>query len=455
MHRSGGGWTQGNTVSFLDLMFEDNIQRSVEKSIEENKPDVVGISVRNIDNNNVENPRSFFRDVQELSVMIRKKTQAKIVLGGAAILIMPEQFLRLTDADAAILGNGEFVFPKLLTAIQQGKGFKEVTGIGWLENDIYKRNDPFVEQSKTLSDCLVPDFFRWINVKEYLSKFSTVPVQTKRGCPYKCIYCTYSIGEGQNYQLCKPESVVREIKKLACRGLRDIEFVDNVFNSPYEHAMEICSRLASARLAVHLQTMEINPKFVDDTLLTAMEEAGFVGIGVTAESADDLVIESLGKDYTAEDVRRAAGIINRHKIPCFWMFLLAGPGENNETIERTLDFARNFIRPCDTVCFTDAIRIYPGTPLENVARGQGILNVPAGEMMEPVFYFSPQLKRQWLYKKLEEAIKANLNFIDSQSFSLPALAVVQRLAYYLGIKQPIWKHTRFLRRGMQLLGAYK
>ena len=99
------------------------------------------------------------------------------------------------------------------------------------------------------------------------------------------------------------------VRRLRRAGLRDIEFVDNVFNSPYEHAASICEALAAARTGGRFQTMEINPLFVDDALLDVMEKAGFVSLGISAESASDRVLMGLNKGYTSDDVIRAAEAI--------------------------------------------------------------------------------------------------------------------------------------------------
>ena len=445
----------GHNVTVLDLMFVKNIERKLQQTLSTIQPDIVGISVRNIDNNDMKNPQMFFDDVSQLIQMIRKKSKAQIILGGAAISIMPQQLLRHFRTNIAVIANTETVFPQLLNALQQKTSFKNINGIAWIDNDIFRQNYIPATSAQYSNNCFVPDFFRWLNVKSYLRNYSTVPVQTKRGCPYKCIYCTYAVGEGRQYYLCKPAAVVNEIKKLASRGIRNIEFVDNVFNSPYEHAMEICSRLAREKLPVRLQSMELNPKFVDDALLTAMEKAGFVGIGLTAESADDTVLQSLGKDYSARDVCCAAEIISRHKLPCLWIFLLGGPGETPDTVLRTFTFASRCIRKSDTAFFNVGIRIYPGTELEHIARKQGTLRASEQEMLSAVFYFSPKLDSQWLSETLEQTVRENLNFIDPDSFTVTALSGILQLAYCFGIKQPLWKHTRLIRRGLQLLGKYK
>ena len=82
-----------------------------------------------------------------------------------------------------------------------------------------------------------------------------------------------------------------------------------------------------------------------------MELAGFVGIGITVESASDIVLDKLKKGFTAKDVYNAAQVIKRHNLPCLWIFMLGGPGETEATIQETLRFAERYIRPKDVAFF--------------------------------------------------------------------------------------------------------
>ena len=206
---------------------------------------------------------------------------------------------------------------------------------------------------------MLPDFQRWIDLKRYRSHLATVPIQSKRGCPFECIYCTYGISEGTDYRLFPPEEVADAVRRLGNDNMRDIEFVDNVFNSPYDHAMDICEDLAGTPSRARLQTIELNPAFVDGELLRTMHRAGFTGVGITAESASDKILTNLGKGYTADQVWQASEAIRHNPIPCFWLFLIGGPGETRESFRETIRFAQNAARPMDVVFFNIGLRIYP------------------------------------------------------------------------------------------------
>jgi radical SAM superfamily enzyme YgiQ (UPF0313 family) len=302
--------------------------------------------------------------------------------------------------------------------------------------------------------CMLPNFSRWIDVGAYLSRMSTVPLQTKLGCRYKCIYCTYRKIEGESYRLCSPERVVEAVDKLVSRGFKDIEFVDNVFNSPYDHAMEICRLLKEKRHGARLQSLELNPTFVDDALISAMEGAGFVGVGITAESASDNVLRRLRKSFTLEDVHNAASVIKRHNLPCIWIFLLGGPGESRQTVEETFAFAEQYVRPKDAVFFNIGVRVYPGTELDTIAREQGLLNLPPRDMLRPVFYLSPDVDPEWLSKRASAFLKTHMNVIDSTSLGLPFLPTLHKIGHKMGMKPPLWKHTPAIRRFLQYTGIY-
>ncbi len=440
----------GHEVKVLDLMFREDPLRALQRALEERKPDIVGLSVRNIDNNDIQCPTFFIRDLAPLIDAVRSMTQAPIVLGGAAVPVMPEEVLHYTGASWAVLGDGETVFPLLLKELSEGRSPKTLPGIAWIENGAFHSNP--CASSGSDCPCISPDFRRWVDLKAYLRRLSTVPLQTKLGCKFSCVYCTYRKIEGNRYRLSDPGEVVENIDRLAAAGLRHIEFVDNVFNSPYDHALAICEKLARMHARVSLQSLEVNPLLVDDTLLTAMERAGFSGIGITVESASGEVLEALRKGFTVEYVYKAADVVRHHAIPCVWIFMLGGPNETRGTVRETLRFAENRVRPQDVVFLGMGIRVYPGTELEAIARKQGLLSLSPAEMLEPVFYVSPTVEYGWMLKQVKTSMSTHMNFMSSDSLSSPLLPSIHRVAYRLGLRPPLWRHTRFVRRGLRLLG---
>jgi radical SAM superfamily enzyme YgiQ (UPF0313 family) len=440
----------GHAVHLLDFMFTRDAMAELESAVIGFRPDVVGLSVRNIDNNDMRNPVFFLDDLRKIVDSIRAGSSAPILLGGAALGVMPEEILRLGGVSGGVIGDGETVFPFLLDRIARGGEIRDIPGVASIENGIFRRN-PSAALGFSAA-CPVPDYHRWLNTAAYRAHMATVPIQTKTGCPFLCVYCTYPGIEGSACRWKEPGSVADAVARLAAAGFRDIEFVDSVFNAPLDHAMNVCDALAGVRHGARLQCLELNPLFFDDSLLAAMERAGFVGMGITLESASDPVLQGLKKGFTTREVYRAAEAVRRHRIPCAWIFLLGGPGETEETVKETLRFAGTHIRPRDVAFFNTGIRIYPGTELESIARRQGVLSRAPEDMISPVFYVSPDVDARWMERELKKSMNRHMNFLNMDSLSLSFLPTIHRIGYRLGLQPPLWRHTRVIRRCLRFAG---
>ncbi len=444
----------GHEVRFLDLMFARRPEQALAAALERHQPQAVGLSLRNIDNNDSQTALPLAKEAAAWARVVRRHSRATLILGGSAVGVMPGTLLRHTGADLAAAGDGEVLLPAILSALERGDDPAVLPGVLSARGAEGTACPLAPAATAPLDECGVRDWREWVDVRAYLSRMAAVPLQAKRGCPFDCVYCTYHLAEGRTYRLHPPGRVAEAVARLASQGLRDIEFVDNVFNSPHEHAMEICRAVAGARPRARLQSMELNPRFVDDELLEAMESAGFVGIGLTVEGAADAPLRGLGKDYTAADVHRTADVVRRHRLPCFWLFMLGGPGETKETVRQTLRFAEAKVRPGDAAYFTLGVRVYPGTGLDRLARDEGLLTARPDEMLAPVFYFSPHTPADWLRREVLESASRRLNFVTGEALAHRLLYSLLPLARRLGVRTPLWRYAPAARRVLKLLGTY-
>ncbi|HSB34717.1 MAG TPA: radical SAM protein [Nitrospirota bacterium] len=439
----------GHSVRLLDLMFQPDPLRAIKAELGGVAYDVIGLSVRNIDNVEMGGPRYFIDDLTSLVEAVRAETDAPVIMGGTAVTVMPEEILRTTLISRAVIGDGVVVLPRLLERLARHELCNDLAGVASFDDGVFRINPP---ANGPCDNCAAPDYRRWLNMKAYRSYLSTVPLQTKLGCRFQCVYCTYPKIEGDAYRLIDPGSAAEAAIRFASSGLRDIEFVDNVFNAPYDHAMDVCEALIRARPRARFQSLELNPAVFDHELLSAMEWAGFVGIGLTVESASDPVLRGLKKGFTAREVHAAADVVRGHQLPCLWIFMLGGPGETRETVRETLRFAETAIRPQDTALFNVGVRIYPGTELEAIARKEGLLAVPSAGMLEPVFYVSPAVDAAWIMNEVRNSVGSHMNFMNSDSLSHPYLPRITRMGHWLGVRPPLWRYTRRIRRGLRFVG---
>ena len=381
----------GHDVSLLDLMFEEDALRAVRDRIAQTRPDVIGVSVRNIDDQNMARPRMFLEPVREVVAACRSASRAPVVLGGAGYSLFPEGVLRYLSADMGIRGEGEKSFPALLERMAAGAPLSDLPGI-------CLPGTPSTPAGTAggLDGLPLPDPDLWIPAGSDAGKL-WVPVQTRRGCPMDCIYCPNAAIEGRQVRKRSPERVVAWLARMREAGCRSFNFVDNIFNLPSAYAKAICRGIVRAGLDIDMWCI-VYPKRVDAELADLMAGAGCRQVSLGFESGSDRILRNLNKRYRTEEVREVSGTLREAGIGRMGFLLLGGPGETRDTVEESLSFADSL--ELDSLRITAGIRIYPGTPLAATAVGEGVI-APGDDLLAPRFYLAPGL-RDWLPGRVAE-----------------------------------------------------
>ena len=435
----------GHEVRLLDLCFSRDPEADAARAARAFAPHVIGVSVRNIDNSDAIALRHYTPEAVGLMRALRAAApDATVVAGGAAFGVAPAALFHALGVDYGVAGDGERATVRLVDAIARGGA---VEGIPGLVRQVAGRvvfTPP--GEDADLDALPAPRLHRWIDVRRYERHGATVPIQTKRGCVYKCVYCTYRNVEGWGYRLRDPERVADEIAELHHEaGVRHFDFVDSTFNSPPGHAVEVCEAIAARRLPVHLETMNFTPAAANEELLGAMRQAGFRSLGITAESASDPVLKRLEKGFDAARVREVAARVERAGIRTLWIFLVGGPGETARTLEETLAFADERLERGDAVYLTVGLRIYPGTTLHRIGLDEGAVAAD-DPLLEPRFYFSPELDRDAAIQTLRRFARRHPRFMFSADSRSPLLPWLTRLAVTLRLPRPHWRYMGVFQR---------
>lgn len=386
-------------VQVFDGAFRGN--EGLRETLEDFRPDLVGLSVRNVDDMVPQEGTFFLDEVRRTFVEpLREARRVPLVLGGSAFSLFPLELMEAWQADYGIVGEGEAPLRDLLRALDRSEDPRGIPGLV-IAGDREIRVRPRTPEAGPLR---IPfsEVDRHIDFSAY-RRLGSYPIQARRGCTHRCIYCTYPALEGHRHRLRDPEEIAREIAEAAARlpGVT-FEFVDSTFNDPQGHAEAICRALIRQKTAVRLRTMGVNPGHVTDELLDLMQQAGFAQIDCTPDSASPGMIRAMGKHFSLEDLVRAARAIRRRGMPTTWFFLFGGPGETAETIQETLCFIDQEVSPEDLVLMGIGLRIYPGTPLQRRAVQEGVI-APEEDLLHPRFYVSPVLGYPRIRETLEEA----------------------------------------------------
>ncbi|HEY6839435.1 MAG TPA: cobalamin-dependent protein, partial [Geobacteraceae bacterium] len=267
----------GHRLQVLDLCFADDPNKAVEHAMEEFGPKAVVISIRNIDNVTWPDSRSYLGGVKE--VVARCRDKATVILGGSGFSLMPAEVLAFVEGDYGVVGEGEEVLPRLIAHLASGNDGSRLPGV-------IARGEKQWLPSEPVLTFGTPDRHLFA-VSRYRREGGMANLQTKRGCPFGCIYCTYPLLEGGNVRLRPIAEIVAEIRELEEQyGVDYIYFVDDIFNYPPEFAEKLCRAMSDAGVKANWSAF-INPGFVTPALLDAMVRAGCDAVEFGTDSGSD------------------------------------------------------------------------------------------------------------------------------------------------------------------------
>lgn len=391
------------------------------------KPDIIGVSIRNIDDVVMDKSTFYIEEIERLCIEpIKRYGKGISVLGGSGFSLFPEELLLRWQFDYGIIGPGEDTFITLLNILNNGGIIENIPGL------IFRKDDNSISEyvklnptgRRTSLHLSFPEIDQRLNYEPYQSR-SSYPIQTKRGCALKCIYCSYPALEGKTYQLRSAIEVVNEIESVINRIPNVVfEFVDSTFNHPSGHAENICREIIKRNFKVRLRTMGVNPAGVTPQLIDLMKKAGFAQIDCTPDSASDTMLKQLRKGFTRKKLEQVAQVIKNADMPTMWFFVLGGPGENDETLDETFEFIRRFIDERDLVHITEGLRIYPNTGLAEIAIKEGLIN-KSDSLLNPIFYVSSSLKKERLTERVKQFTGKHYNCIRSIESS-PSKEMMQK-----------------------------
>ncbi len=443
---AGAAEAAGHNVGVLDLCFAPhNIHGYLKKSIRSFQPEIIGLSIRNIDNVNMLHPISYIPEVVQISDYIRELSSAPVVIGGSGASLMPENMIRLLKADYIVVSDGERAFVELLDALENDRDLSGIPGVGYLEQDEFK----FTKPKLTNFDSGAPDLGRWVDTTPYQKIGSSYNLQTKRGCRQKCIYCTYNQNlEGAKLRLRSPVDVVDELEEaLAKYHPNSFEFVDSVFNDPIDHSKAILEEIIRRPWQTHFTAMGVHPRGIDKEYLALMWRAGFRSFMITPESASETMIASYNKGFHKDEVVHAAEAINKTEFAAWWFFMIGGPKETNDTLQESLEFALKYLqkngRPVTHVAhFFTGVRIYPGTKLWKIADAEGFVPDQA-DPLQTLWYVSEDLDLDLAVDQMTLAAAQSpeiyLGFDEKVLIFSKVAATVFTL---LRLPRPYWRYFR-------------
>ncbi len=411
---------------------------TLEDMVRDYRPDYIGISVRNVDNVQSHNPRSFMRELIDYCDRMRRVSKAVIVLGGSGYSVFPRELMAVSDADYGVVGEGERALVQLIDTRSKGGDVRTIAGLVWKEADGRVAMSPRSPNGEMFT--VYPRHDEAL-LRAYISQGSIPGVQTQRGCPLRCTYCTYPLIEGKKSRFRGGAEIVDEMRKLLAMSVKYTFIVDSVFNTSREHTIQVCETLASAQLDMEWGCF-LRPRNVTRDLLALMKRAGLKHVEFGSDSFSDPTLKSYAKSFTWDEVFQASTYAHELKLHYSHFLIFGGPGETPDTVEETL--AHSMELPGSYFFATIGMRIYPDTPLWRHCAPESRGETSADYLLEPRFYVEPPLTTPSLLARIKKHQETHDNWVLGDP--PPAFAETMDKLRRRGVIGPMWEYIELLQR---------
>jgi len=321
-------------VDVIDAWAEGYSFEELGTEVAKRAPDIVGITMMS----------PIYASAMRSVDIVRKYSDAKIVVGGPHPSALPEQCLEDNpNIDFVIIGEGEKPLVELVAALSEsGKHLSAISGLAYRDNRGII-NTGHAERVSNLDDLPFParhlfPLKKYKTHPPYGKRNPYMTLITSRGCPYHCAYCSKSV-YGQKYQAMSPERVIVEIKHIIQEySTKEIHFYDDDFTINMKRAEKICDLLIEEKINISWScTTRVD--LINESLLKKMKKAGCWLISYGVETADPDILEKIRKGYTIKDVKNAFSLTKKAGIRTVGYFMLGLPGETRGSFEKTLDFS--------------------------------------------------------------------------------------------------------------------
>ncbi len=378
------GQLPSHELKGLDLSLGNDYQTMLKDAIESFTPDIIAVSLRNIDDSSYPVTYSYLKPFSEIMDVLGSWIGI-VIAGGTGFSIYPEIILeRFPRIDYGIPGEGEDMLPELVDHLQSGTAIDGWSGgrmLPWKQADLGR---------------MAPPDYRFIDISQYTFPDS-IGVQSRRGCAFNCSYCTYSFLSGSRFRFRSVDKVIRDIRELEDLGVSRFSFVDSVFNAPEDYFEELLSALEKSDCRISWSAwLDQNISF---SQLMRMKAAGAVKVDFSPDAITDKGLKKLAKRGKAADLLPAVKSARKAGLQVGINFFNGNPGEGFWAFIRKICFmfrVRLTLGWKSTFVNIGTIRVYAHSPLAGYMIRKGI--APADcTFFEPVFFRS-RGPGDWLYR---------------------------------------------------------
>jgi radical SAM superfamily enzyme YgiQ (UPF0313 family) len=259
-----------------------------------------------------------------------------VLMGGPHVTYLTDEALE--HADFVIRGEGESALTAFIDAWERDRDFSAVPSLS-MKTDGRIIHHPMLPMEKNLDAIPYPDL-SLLKPDPGRFKFTPpIPIQTSRGCPFDCSFCSVTGMFGKKYRFRSTENIIEELR-LYDRPGSTVFFYDDNFAANRERTKELLQAMIRERFRFDWTT-QVRADIARDTeLVRLMKKAGCHTVYIGFESVNPESLDAMKKKQTVADLVQAVRVLRRHRIHIHGMFVLGFDQDDWKTVKKTLRFAK-------------------------------------------------------------------------------------------------------------------
>jgi len=260
-----------------------------------------------------------------------------VVLGGPHVTFLPEE--GLDSADLVVRGEGEQAVAALAEHFEGKRALDTIPGLSWRRGDETVHN-PQPEDMVNLDTLPFPDLSLVRGLDSIgMAGRRILPVQTTRGCPFDCNFCSVTQMFGRRLRKRTVTNVLDELEKYD-DGATHIFFYDDNFNADRRHALAIAEGIIERDLSLVWSAQVRTDISKDPELLEVMRRSGCLTVFIGFESVNPDALDEINKIQSPDEMRAAARAVKKAGIDVHGMFIFGLDSDSPSSLKDTLRFAR-------------------------------------------------------------------------------------------------------------------
>lgn len=259
-----------------------------------------------------------------------------VLMGGPHVTFLAEEALE--HADYVIRGEGEKALAAFIDTWEGDRNFSGVPNLSLRVEGLAVHN-AMLPMEKDLDAIPYPDFTLLKHDPGRRKFHPPIPVQTSRGCPFDCSFCSVTGMFGKKYRFRSTENIIEELKRYDRRGAAVFFYDDNFAANP-ERTKDLLRAMIRERFRFPWTTQVRADVTKDLELVRLMKKAGCHTVYIGFESVNPASLDHMKKKQTVADLAQASKILRRNGIHIHGMFVLGFDDDDWASIKKTVRFAK-------------------------------------------------------------------------------------------------------------------